>query len=122
MKIIIFVFLLFSLSNSLNIYWIGNSYSMNNLVGIFKRLGNHINLNIKSQLVGGASLPQHSLLESVKIELQKKWDYIILQDQSIQPAIESRRNETIKVLNQFYKPLISETRSNIVLYQTWGRR
>jgi hypothetical protein len=73
------------------IAWIGNSFVFFNklprmLAGMLAHDGTPVKQ--KDVLVGGQGLPGHSLDKNVtKLLAQKKWDFVILQDQSAVPGM-----------------------------------
>ncbi len=50
----------------------------------------------------------------------KTWDYVVLNDQSVRPAIPSKRAITAKVLNSTYIPLFLESEATPILIATYG--
>jgi len=80
-------------------------------------------VNVTSHTVGGESLCGHANNSEVKELISRKFDFVVLQDQSQTPAVPAMRSKTIECLKQFYGPnLIKAGSPNVLLYQTWGRR
>jgi len=50
----------------------------------------------------------------------KTWDYVVLNDQSVRPAIPSKRSITARVLNSTYIPLFLESQATPILIATYG--
>lgn len=50
----------------------------------------------------------------------KAWDYVVLNDQSVRPAIPSKRSITARVLNSTYIPLFLECQATPILIATYG--
>ena len=48
------------------------------------------------------------------------WDYVVLNDQSMKPALLNKRYNTIDVLQNYYAPLLVESGATPVLYSTYG--
>jgi hypothetical protein len=126
--LVLFCLFRFYFSQKINVLFIGNSYTMNNnlpllIMNLFKS-SNHQNVtfNYSTALQGGQDLEYHSKQEKVHKFLESKWDFVILQDYSLTPGLPSRRNSSLRVLNNFFKPRFVKTNSNVIFYNTWGRR
>eukprot|EP01080_Neovahlkampfia_damariscottae_P005325 gene5325-9135_t len=114
-------------THNVNVLFIGNSYTMNNnlpllIMNLFKSSGQNITFKYSTALQGGKDLKYHSEQPKVKEFLESKWDFVILQDYSLTPGLPSRRNSSISVLTNFFKPRFIKTKSNVIFYNTWGRR
>lgn len=48
------------------------------------------------------------------------WDYVVLNDQSIRPAYEEKRNLSAEALREEYAPLILSSGATPILYMTYG--
>ena len=108
------------------ILFVGNSYIYtNNLPEVFRQLacdGNHL-VEIDSSTSGGWTLADHVSSSKTLEKLQeKKWGYVILQEQSEIPAFEIPRSM------QMYpaaRTLVAEIRKNgstPLFLITWGRK
>jgi len=105
--------------------FLGNSYT-DQIQGTFKEMlaaSPYTNSTFTFVLEGGATLQR--LIDNgkaMKAIHQQEWDYVVLQEQSVRPAIPGESREA------FYKSvgeLVEEVRkvgAEPVLYMTWGRR
>ena len=114
-------------SKEINVLWIGNSYTMNNnlpwlVSNLFKSSGQNLTFKYSTALTGGKDLKYHSEQSNIQKFLESKWDFVVLQDYSLSPGIPSRRNSSIAALTNFFKPRFIKTKSNVIFYNTWGRR
>jgi hypothetical protein len=57
---------------------------------------------------------------TTKMMLGNKWDFVVLNDQSMNPAILSSRTKSIAVLQNSYAPLLLQAGAIPVLYSTHG--
>ena len=48
------------------------------------------------------------------------WDYVVMNDQSMSPAIYNKRIQSASSLQKIYGPMLLETNSMPILYQTWA--
>ena len=91
-KLLLFIvpLLSFGQTDSLNILFIGNSYtSSNNLPSLISSIANSMGdyVNFESSLVGGATLQNHTNnTNTISLILDGDWDYVVLQEQSQYPA------------------------------------
>jgi hypothetical protein len=115
-------------SKPVNVLFIGNSFTFyNDLPKLFKNIAcsNGINIQYDSATIGGAKFVDHaSNLDTLdKINL-KKWDYVILQEQS---QLASFKLKDIEVQSlPFAKDLVTKIKKNnelteIIYYATWGK-
>lgn len=113
-----------------SILFIGNSYTYyNDLPSIFKSLGESsgYQLEVNSITNGGHKLSQHAdpndqygkLVEQA-LTGDKKYDYIILQEQSIRPITDDAPDFYSAVRNLAER--IRKTGAEPILYSTWGRK
>ena len=114
--------------NSLNVLFIGNSYtSNNNLTNIISNIANLMgeDLYVEKSLVGGATLQSH-LNNNATTELIASgvWDHVVLQEQSQYPSfplwqveqdVFPYANQLNSLANQ-YNPC-----NNTIFFMTWGR-
>jgi hypothetical protein len=110
----------------INILFVGNSYIyVNDLPAVFAKLaasGKH-EVNAATAAEAGFTLSKHlSSGRAAGIIEGQKWDYIILQEQSVVPAIQdSRLNEMYPAVRAFTDK-IRAMNGVPVLFMTWGRR
>lgn len=104
---------------------VGNSYSYgNDLGGMIEGLGaaGGNRVNVTTRAVGGWWMSDHAdSAETVDLIESEEWDYVVLQEQSIVPASEPERvnsmNPSMRALNRS----IQKTGATTVVYLTWGR-
>lgn len=110
---------------TLNVLFIGNSYIfVNNLDVVLKNLAlsakPQIKLNTKRLVKGGSTLERHyNDPETLALIRKVKWDYIILQEQSLRPVIDPEKFYT------YAQKLVSEiqkTSAKTVFFMTWARQ
>lgn len=119
------IVLVVCVTGSVNVFWIGNSYTQgNDLANLVASMGKERGdiMNVTKHLHGGWNLTNHSKQTIVIDNLKKKWDYVILQDHSLHPGFLPRREETIRAIKGFYQPNRMRSGSNVMFYETWGRR
>jgi hypothetical protein len=128
---LILLVVVFSLSvktQTLNVAFIGNSYTgYNNLPGLLEQLALSGGDTVFTQrsVMGGYSLAQH-LDNSSTIDLIKQgiWHFVILQEQSQHPDIPYYRDNftypSADSLNELIH--INNTCVTTVFYMTWGRK
>lgn len=116
-------------ADSLRVLWIGNSYTfVNDLPSLVQKIAgtNGVKLSYVSSTVGGASMADHVKRAPLLKELnQEVWDYVVIQEQSANPA-----KPTALVQTDVYPyavQLVSMIRANspkakIVFYMTWGHK
>lgn len=105
---------------------VGNSYTFaNDLGGMIEGLGDAggNRVNVTTRAVGGWWLEDHAASgDTVNAIESTDWDYVVLQEQSIVPASEPERinsmNPSMRALNRS----IQIAGASPVLYLTWGRR
>jgi hypothetical protein len=104
---------------------VGNSYSYeNDLGGMIQGLGDAggNRVRVTTRAVGGWWMSDHAAsADTVDAIESKEWDYVILQEQSIVPASEPERinsmNPSMRALNRS----IQKSGASAVVYLTWGR-
>ena len=111
----------------LNVLFIGNSYTaVNNLPGMLVEVAKSTNdiINTASNTPGGCTFQLHTTNNSVDMIAKGNWNYVVLQEQSQLPALDS-----VTFFTQSY-PYAKQLDSLIVLsnkhcetifYMTWGR-
>jgi hypothetical protein len=126
--IIIIPFLSFGQKDSLNVLFIGNSYTAsNNLPNIISDIASSVGdyLNTESSLIGGATLQTHVNNDnSNNLIMSGGWNYVVLQEQSQYPSFPMWQVEQdvfpyAAQLNQ----LIHDYNDcgQTVFFMTWGR-
>lgn len=104
---------------------VGNSYSYeNDLGGMIEGLGaaGGNRVAVTTRAVGGWWMRDHAAsVDTVDAIESKDWDYVVLQEQSIVPASEPERvnsmNPSMRALNRS----IQKSGATPVVYMTWGR-
>ena len=112
-----------------NILFIGNSYTYFNGMPteFFAKIAESagVSVNITSITKGGWTLEKHADANDVcgaeveKALFENKYDFVVLQEQSLRPAIDQERFfASVRALCEKIKPSCA----NVVLYSTWGRK
>jgi hypothetical protein len=126
------IFVLWSISSyeqtndELKILFIGNSYTYTNnlpqiLVDLSESGGKKI--IVDRNTIPGYTLEQHCTNStSISKISEKKWDFIVLQEQSQIPVIEFHRYNSMYPAARSLDLLITEQHSNTVFFMTWGRK
>lgn len=111
-----------------NILFIGNSYTyVNNLPAIFKEIAKSAGIEVNATAVtnGGWTLEKHADINDVygsatdAVLKGKKFDYVVLQEQSIRPATETER---FRAAVEKLLAKIEENGAKSYFYCTWGRK
>ena len=111
-----------------SIFFIGNSYTyVNNLPSIFVDIAKSAGIEIEAAAVtnGGWTLEKHASLDDVygaatdAVLKGKKFDYVVMQEQSIRPAADTElfRTAVEKLLDK-----VRQNGAKPYLYCTWGRK
>ncbi len=107
----------------LRVLFIGNSYTYyNNLPEIFKQLAAAANKPVETEMVvrGGATLKIHwEDGQAAKRIKQSHWDYVILQEQSLQPINDP---STMHKYARLFDAEIKASGSKTVFFMTWARQ
>jgi Domain of unknown function (DUF4886) len=110
--------------SSMKILFLGNSYTYVNdlpqLVADLAQSGNH-KLEFEMVAEGGWQLTQHAQTSLTAIA-QQKWDWVVLQEQSVVPAIETERTQLMYPAARILHNRIQANGSRTLLFMTWGRR
>lgn len=48
------------------------------------------------------------------------WDYVVINDHSMAPAVEENKNQSVATLWESYAPMLKATQSIPILFQTWA--
>jgi hypothetical protein len=108
------------------VLFIGNSYTFyNNLPGLFSELmqeGGH-EVIVDSSAVGGWTLADHAASDQTfgKI-ISQTWDFVILQEQSVIPAVPDRRELEMYPAVRSLDEKIQQVGAKTILFMTWGHR
>ena len=117
------------LSQSLDILFIGNSYTYaNNMPQMVSEIALSFGdtLNFESSTPGGATFNLHSTnINTLNKISQKPWDYVVLQAQSQEPSFSP--NQVANDVFPYAQILIDSIQSNSyctepIFFMTWGRK
>jgi hypothetical protein len=108
------------------ILFVGNSYtSQNNLPRHFARLsdaGGH-DIRVETFAPGGWTLQDQAASAELRDKLtQQPWLYVVLQEQSVVPALEPYRTHEMYPAARTLHSQIEEAGSQTLFYMTWGRQ
>jgi hypothetical protein len=124
MRLFIFLSLCLSFAASAkDVLFIGNSYTMQSR-GVLQSLlkAEQVKWNMTFITKGGFTLAKHlQNPQNIDLMKSKKWDAIILQEQSQTPAYSNLRKgyfESLKQIQNMYK----KDKTPIYLFSSWGRR
>jgi hypothetical protein len=109
-----------------HVLFIGNSYTFeNDLPSLFANLaraGKHA-VVADMAAVGGATLQQHLGMAATRDKLAaKRWDFVVLQEQSVVPAVSAMRAGQMYPAVRQYVQNIRAIGAKPMLLLTWGRR
>ncbi len=111
---------------SLHVLFIGNSYTFaNDLPRMFAGLARGGNHPVTTDMVavGGATLQQHLSRSETRDKIAaERWDFVVLQEQSVIPAIPSLRTAQMYPAVRQFTRTIRARGAQPVLLLTWGRR
>lgn len=109
----------------INILFIGNSYTQNNnLPSIVQELAKAAGFNLNSHLhaSGGATLASHANNpKTIDLLTKERWDAVVLQEQSIIPAVEAERPQMYQAI-RYLDWYIKKQGARTLLFMTWGRK
>lgn len=108
------------------VFFIGNSYTyVNDLPSTFAKLaqsGNH-RVEVAMLANGGAVLADYvNSAEMQNILDSKKWDFVVLQEQSQIPAVQESRIASMYPAARSLVKLIRQTGAKPILFETWGHQ
>jgi len=129
-KFLILLFILFSVSSvhsdSTNVLFVGNSYTyFNDLPTLFANLSAYGGKRVYADMYapGGYTLQEHKTdslcLSKIKLGY---WNYVILQEQSQTPVIDTPRFMSMYPSAIWLDSLIRSYNGNTAFYMTWGRK
>lgn len=110
---------------SLKILFIGNSYTFTNkmpniLVQLARISSDLPQIEVDSVTIGGAALERHwDKGEAVNVIKNSKWDYVVLQDYSMNPI---GNKEIMYLYAKLFDEVVKESGSKTILFQTWARK
>lgn len=112
-----------SLLSAKEVLFIGNSYTMQSRAALQSLLkSEQVNWKMTFITKGGFTLAKHlNNPQNIEIMKSKKWDAIVLQEQSQTPAYSNLRVgyfDSLKKIQQMYK----KDKTPIYLFTSWGRR
>ncbi len=110
----------------IRVLFIGNSLTAyNDLPGMFAELaqsGGHM-VEVDMSYEGDGTWAGHVKSAYTRNKItQKKWDLVVLQEQSDYPAIAAQRQERVYPALRVLKNRASASGSTPILFMTWGRR
>ncbi len=104
---------------------VGNSYSYeNDLGGMIQGLGDSAGnrVRVTTRAVGGWWMKDHAAsADTIDVIESKDWDYVVLQEQSIVPASEPERLNSMNPSMRSLNRSIQKSGASPVMYLTWGR-
>ena len=108
------------------VLFIGNSLTVdNNLPGMFVDLAQSGSHAVETGLsaAGGGTWAGHTTSAlTLNMITQRKWDFIVLQEQSDYPAVAAQRQELVYPAARLLSGRVRESGATPVLFMTWGRR
>ena len=108
------------------ILFIGNSYSFfNDLPNMLMEVAKtkDIRLDVATAAYGGWTLQQHAhSKQTLNILNKMKWDYVVLQEQSVIPSIRGTREKKMYPAARKLVQIIRRNGAKPVFFMTWGRR
>lgn len=109
-----------------NVLFVGNSYTfVNNLPGTFAKLacsGGHL---VRAEMIayGGWTLADHvRSKETQRVLSNTRWDVVVLQEQSLIPALEGKRMDLMVPASRLLVGRIRAAGAKPVFFMTWGYR
>jgi hypothetical protein len=131
--IVLFCMSTFAQSKSINVLFIGNSYTYyHDMPEMLKQLANGVSGNDKLTInyttftPGGCTLAKHlKNTELVAALKQEKWDYVIVQEQSVAPSLHSRTvaRKTYPCAREICQlARVGNRDVKIIFYMTWGHK
>ncbi len=108
------------------VLFVGNSYTFyNDLPGLVELVARQKGNALETRLFapGGWTLAKHAASQNTLSKIQqKRWDYVVLQEQSVIPALEAERQRRMYPAVRRLTRKIRQTGAKPVLFMTWGRR
>ncbi len=104
---------------------VGNSYTFGNGLGqMIEDLSasGGKNVTVSTRAVGGWWLRDHvNSPETTDVIRNGEWDYVVLQEQSVVPSVESERINSMNPSMRSLNNSIVAADAQVVLFLTWGR-
>jgi hypothetical protein len=112
--------------DTVRILFIGNSYTYeNDMPSLLREMAKAANrpLYVDESTVGGFSLEQHAGY-GVTIDkiMERRWDFVVLQEQSMIPAIPYYRDNSMYPAARKLDAMIKSVGGKTIFFLTWGRR
>ena len=108
------------------VLFIGNSYtSANNLAGIVEAMATarHHHIVVRAVAPGGQTLAQHAEAAETRAALAADvWTAVILQEQSVVPAVRASRERTMYPAVRELAEVVRARHARLLLFNTWARR
>ena len=112
--------------DTVRVLFIGNSYIYtNDMPSLFKgmAIAAHRPVYVDASVIGGFSLEQHlNHQPSVDKIRQRRWDFVILQEQSVIPTIPYYRDNSMYPAARRLDAMIRNAGAKTVFFLTWGRK
>lgn len=110
----------------LHVFFIGNSYTnTNDLPEMFAALARSAGcmLEVGASAPSGWTLSDHARAKRTLSSLAKqKWDFVILQEQSVIPSVAPERNRMMYPAARSLCRKIRDRGADAIFFMTWGRR
>ncbi len=111
---------------SVKVLFIGNSYTFfNSMPQMFVRIARQKGYQVDIDLIapGGWTLSKHSANQATLSKIkQTRWDYVVLQEQSIIPSVSSYRMKNMYPAARKLDRMIRRSGAKTIFFMTWGRR
>ena len=113
-------------SDPVRILFMGNSYTLQNdlpdmVAALFRSDGFQVEVGMSAQ--GSWTLADHAASdESLDMIASGNWDYVILQEQSLIPALFEERNKEMYPAARVLDERIRASGAETILFMTWGRK
>jgi hypothetical protein len=112
--------------DTLRVLFIGNSLTNSNeMPTMFAELARAAGrkVDVDESTVGGFTLEQHANYEgTVDKILEKQWDFVVLQEQSVLPAIPYLRDNSMEPASRVLDSLANRVGARTVFFLTWARK
>jgi hypothetical protein len=112
-------------TSPVRILFIGNSLTFqNNLPEVFAELAQSggYDVEVDMSAYGGWTLSDHAASPLTRDKIELKWDFVILQEQSVIPCMASEREQYMYPAVRTLYSMITDKGSTPILFMTWGRR
>ena len=113
-------------ADTLQVLFIGNSYTFyNDMPSMFRGMAKAANrpVYVDESTVGGYSLELHlAYRPTVDKILERRWNYVILQEQSMIPTIPFYRDYSMYPSARQLDAIIKSVGAKTIFFLTWGRK